>query len=94
MAPGLAVVLLIVSNVLEWSSLRVKDYGTVIGVAIITTLLTTTLVVLAQEGLNRYWNGVWSDGLSDARVGVGEVVFVVLGLILWILILIPPSALE
>ena len=63
-------------------------------VAIVSTLLTTTLIVLAQEGLNLYWNRVWPDGLSDARVGIGEVVFVVLGLILWILILLPPSALE
>jgi hypothetical protein len=94
MAPGLAVVLLVVSSVLDWTSAEVTGYGTVIFLTILSTVLTTTLVVMAQDGLNRYWGKVWPDGLKDARVGAGEVVLVVLGLIIWIMILIPPSALE
>ena len=93
-APGLAVVLLGLSAALDWSSFRVTDYATLIVLSIVTTLLTTTLIVTAQGGLNRYWERVWPDTLTDARVGVGEVVLVGVGLIIWILILIPPSALE
>ena len=94
LAPGLAVVLLMVGSALDWSSIRVTNYGALIFFGIVSTLLTTTIIVMAQDGLNRYWGRVWPDGLSYARVGIGEVVIVVLGIILWILILIPPSVLE
>ena len=94
LAPGLAVVLLLVSSALDLSSYRVTNYAALVFLSIVSTLLTTTLVVQAQEGLNRYWARVRPDGLSYARVGIGEVVIVGLGIIVWILILIPPSALE
>ena len=45
MAPGLAVVLLIVGNVLGWSSIQVTDYGMVIVVAIISILFAVGQVI-------------------------------------------------
>jgi hypothetical protein len=49
---------------------------------------------MAQMGLNRYWEERWQGTLSDARVGIGEVVFVVIGVIFWLGILVPPSFYE
>ena len=87
LAPGLAVVLLVVSSALAWSSIRITDNVVLIILSILSTVVTTTLVVTAQGGLNRYWEKVrLPDSLTDARVGVGEVVFVILGIISWILI--------
>ena len=90
MAPGFAVVLLAVSNVLDWSSIRVTNDAALIVLSIISVVLTAALIVTAQEGLNSYWEKVLSPhSLSDVPVGVAEVVFVVLGIILWAVIVIP-----
>ena len=50
----------------------------------ISVALSTTLVALAQNALNQYWENARGAGLRDARVGVGEVIFVILGILIWL----------
>ena len=94
MAPGLAVALLLVSSAIGWSSIRITDTAALIVLSIISTVVSATLIVTAQADLNRYWKIRWPDSLTDARVGVGEVVFVILGIILWISLFTSPVYLE
>ena len=89
-APFLAVVLLIVSNSLGWSSLGIDDSGVLIFLGVLSTTVTATLIVAVQRVLNLYWERARPpDAITDARVGVGEVVIVVLGILLWIAIFSP-----
>jgi hypothetical protein len=83
LSPVVAVVLWIVSNVLSWSSLKITEPVALIAVGLLTTALTTALIVMAQEGLNGYWGKVKGASLQDTPIGVGEVIFVLLGLALW-----------
>jgi hypothetical protein len=94
MAPGLAVVLVLVSYGLSLAEIRDTGHATAIVLSVIGTVVSTTLVVLAQAGLNSYWEKARENILTDARIGVGEVVFVVLGILIWIITFIPPSSLE
>ena len=71
------------------------DYVVVLLLSILGIVLITTLVAMAQMGLNAYWEKVRSrDNLTDARVGIGEVVFVVIGILAWLGTITPPSYLE
>ena len=94
MAPGLAVVLVLVSYGLSLAGVRDTGHATAIVLSVIGTVVSTTLVVLAQAGLNSYWEKARENILTDARIGVGEVVFVVLGVLIWIITFTPPSSLE
>ena len=89
LSPGLAVVLLLISNVLGWSSLRITEPVVLMVLGLLSTALTTALVVVAQGGLNEYWEKVRGADLQNARIGVGEVVFVLLGLVVWVLVFVP-----
>ncbi len=91
MAPGLAVVLALVVNGLGWASLSTESYGTTIVLSLISTVVSATLVGSAQSGLNAYWEKARGNLLADARIGAGEVVFAVLGVLIWIITFIPPS---
>jgi hypothetical protein len=94
MAPGLAVVLALVGYGLSLAEVRDTGHATAILLTVIGTVVSTTLVVLAQAGLNLYWEKARENILTDARIGVGEVVFVVLGILVWIITFIPTSYLE
>ena len=86
---GLIVILFAVSNVLDGISLRIDDRGTLIVLGVLSTVLTTTVLYLAQETLNEYWRSVRSANLREARLGVGEVILVLLGVLFWVILLIP-----
>ena len=91
LSPGLAVVLLLVGNALDWSLVRITEPLPLILLTVVSAALTTVLIVTAQSGLNAYWERARPGNLTDARIGRGEVIFVVLGLLLWLLILLPAS---
>ena len=88
-APGLAVVLALVASGLRWAVFRGGDYGTLIILVVLGTVVWTTLVVLAQAGLNGYWEKSRETILTDARISVGEVVIVVIGALSWIATISP-----
>ena len=89
LSAGLAVVMFAVSNALGWASLRVDDQGTLAVLTVLGAVLTTTVIYLAQQTLNQYWQSSKGANLREARVGVGEVIFVLLGLLVWVGILVP-----
>ncbi|MDP6714031.1 MAG: hypothetical protein QF368_05350, partial [SAR202 cluster bacterium] len=61
----------------------------------VSAVLVTVLMAMAQGVLNRYWEKTFPPGsLKYARIGVGEVIWVIVGILFWILALIPPSAFE
>ena len=84
LSPGLTVVLWAVSNAHDWSVFRATDAAVIIGVTLIGAALSATLVVLAQSTLNQFWLSVRGTELQKARVGVGEVIFVLVGLLVWV----------
>jgi hypothetical protein len=87
---GIAVVLLLVSSLLitstpaDGNSMTESNVGVDVLIAVISVTLTTTLVVLAQGTLNRYWQSVKGPTLRDARLGVGEVIVVLIGILVWL----------
>ena len=94
-APGLAVLLLVLSYALNWASFGVTNYVATIAVSIIDAALVTALMKMAQGVLNQYWEKTFPPGsLRYARIGVGEVTWVIVGIFFWIIVLIPPSVFE
>ena len=51
LSPGLAVVLFMIGNALDWSSFRVDDTAALLVMGVISAALSTTLVALAQNAL-------------------------------------------
>lgn len=80
--PGGLLGLVIISNVLFFQSVRwegmVAFVLDIIGVALVVVFL-----VVSQNNLNRYWEHVNGTQLREARIGVGEVIFVLIGLLIW-----------
>ncbi len=86
---GLAVVLWMVSSAVSFSSFRVDEPSALVAIAVLDTALTTTLIVMAQRTLNQYWQSAKGPNLREAQIGLGEVVFVLLGLLVWALTFVP-----
>ena len=89
LSASLAVVMWGVSNAMGFALLRVEDQGAIFMLTLLATVLSTTVVYLAQGTLNQFWQSVRGVDLREARVGVGEVILVVLGILLWLGILFP-----
>ena len=83
LSPGLAVVLSVIIGALGGTSFGVTNVGALVILNVLSVALTTTLIVMAQGDLNQYWERVKGANLRDARVGIGEVIFVLLGLVAW-----------
>jgi len=47
-------------------------------------IITTWLLLYSQGQLNNYWSSLANVKLKDARIGIGEVIFAVLGLLFWL----------
>jgi hypothetical protein len=96
-AVGWAVVLVMVSSVLDNVSLRLNggffNFGEVsAGSAFISALLDLAsiavvlgLLLHVQQNLNRYWASLDNVTLVDLNVGVGEVILAVIGVLTWII---------
>jgi len=88
LSPGGTLTLFIVSSVLVWTSARASLYGTellgvMLVVDIISTVIMAGMLLWAQTSLNKCWNKVSKGQIRDAPLGVGEVVIVLIGLLLW-----------
>lgn len=94
-APVLAAVLLTFAIILPLTSLVITSQVAAIVLMLISTILVTVPMAMAQGVLNLYWGKAPSSGsLSDTRIGVGELIIVAIGFIFWIVSLIPRSFYE
>ena len=89
LSAGGAVILYTVTYGLGFVSLGMDDLVTLILLSVLSVALTTALLVWAQGSLNRYWETVHGQDLQEARIGVGEVIFVLVGLLLGIAAFLP-----
>ena len=90
-APGWAVGAVMISSALDWNSFRVSlgpiTQSAAIGIAVldgISIAIVAWLLMHLQNNLNEYWTEVSSRRFLDARIGVGEVIFPVLGVLIWL----------
>ena len=90
-APGLAVVAVMVSSALDWQSFRLSladiTQASAITIAvldIVSMAIVAWLLVRIQDNLNAYWHHLSSGRLLDAPVGIGEVIFGVIGVLAWL----------
>ena len=95
-SPGWAVLLVLVSGVLESISFQIgggyTEFATLTqGMAILVAFLEIIAIALVsgllfhvQGNLNRYWDGLTNGGVTSARIGVGEVTFGIIGALLWL----------
>ena len=94
-APGLAVVLLVLSTILNFVSFGIANNAALILITLISTTLITVPMTMAQRVLNLYWGKALSPGsVRYARIGVGELIIVIIGIFGWILLFIPRSVHE
>ena len=95
LSPGLAVVLIIISSALDWASTSAtfsgevtRDlYAFVTLITLISIGIVMGLILQVQNNLNMYWNSLRQAQLIEpvaARIGVGEVLFGILGVLIWL----------
>ena len=85
LSPGAVVVVTMVSGALGfYSAIRIDDPTAVLVIDMISLAFTTFVVAWAQGALNQHWHTKLGPALQDARIGVGEVVIVILGLLAWV----------
>ncbi len=89
---GLAVGLMLISNVLDWSSATLGFSGEITeGAAMFATVLdllsigvVVVLLLHVQANLNKYWASLTDRRVINARIGIGEVIFGLIGILLWL----------
>jgi hypothetical protein len=96
-AVGWAVILVMVSTLLDNVSLRVNggffNFGEVSAAAAFLSALldlasiavVVGLLLHVQQNLNRYWASLDNVTLVDLNVGAGEVILAVIGVLTWII---------
>jgi hypothetical protein len=94
-APGLAVLLFLLANILGWAIGILENIVAVAVMNLISITLLTVIMTMGQGVLNLYWEKSFpANTLRFARIGAGEITIVVIGFLLWIVLLIPPSVYE
>ena len=100
LSPGWAVVLVMLSGVLDGISFNVSggffslqeiSQGTALAVTLLAALsiaVVAGLLLQLQGNLNRYWGGLpqvtsGETSLMKARIGVGEIILLVIGVLAW-----------
>jgi hypothetical protein len=102
--PSWAVVLVLIFNVLGWASFIVSGGlegltgggempdRTAVGISAVISIIqgavVAGLLLNVQRNLNRYWASLGNVRVTNARVGVGEVVFGIIGVLAWIFTLL------
>ena len=84
--PGLFVVLVAISAILNTISWRIylydPSFNTII-LDIFTIIFDIVILVWVQTNLNRFWRTIKDISVNNARIGVGEVIFVLFGIWSW-----------
>ena len=81
LSPGWVVVMFIVSGVLESVASVLESPVPILVMALIIGVLWMVIVCWTQHTLNQYWRQTRGESLRPARIGVGEVVFALLGVL-------------
>jgi len=89
LSPGVAVLLFVIVGVVDSVLWDVTDVAAALALGFVGAVLTAGLIVWAQGTLNQYWGKIKGVDLQEARIGVGEVIFVLIGLLFWGSIFIP-----
>jgi len=87
LSPGVVVALVLLSNLLSiisWRFYYDDPLSNTIVLDIIVVLLNTGLLFWVQTNLNRFWKGTKYIFATNAHIGVGEVIFVLVGILAWI----------
>ena len=81
---GRLLTLFIIANVLAYQS---QLWGGIVEFVfdVIAVVLLAIFLVGAQSNLNSYWEHIKGRQLAEARIGVGEVIFVLIGLAFWVM---------
>lgn len=85
LSPGRAVVTVVVTNVMDyivWNSESVSPLLLAIHAA--SVVIVAGLLFAIQSNLNRYWAHLPNVVLREAKVGFGEVVFAIVGVLIWL----------
>ena len=85
---GTLMTLFIIGNVLAMGVARLEIVAVALVLDIISVLLFAFVLVRSQNNLNSYWEHIKGRQLAEARIGIGEVVFVLLGLAYWAMYLL------
>lgn len=93
-SPNLGVGLFMISNVLGGISLLFTMGGEPTrGAALVLNVLSTVSIIwlplYVQNNLNRYWKNLKNARATNARLGVGEVITCLFGILIWIGTLMP-----
>lgn len=93
---GTAVALLVITTILGWVSGFIGGFDTevtldeAVVVAVLSLIsigLLSVMLLALQDNLNRHWDRLSSENpnitLLSARIGIGEVVFAIIGVIAW-----------
>jgi hypothetical protein len=90
-SPGLAVAAVVASSALSWSTFGLSWGNMTLAAAMTTTVIeilsiaiVAWLLMRLQDNLNIYWHEVSSGQLIDARIGIGEAIFAVIGGLAWL----------
>jgi len=81
---GNLLALFIIANILTGILIRLENMAVVLVLDIISVALIIVFLVRSQNNLNSYWEHTKGRQLTEARIGVGEVIFVLLGLLYWV----------
>ena len=87
--PGWAVTLAVVATALAGVSLAFDNVVAILVFSLMDIVLVTTIAVWAQGALNQYWIQAKGSGVGSAHIGIGGVVFVLLGLLTWVGLSLP-----
>jgi hypothetical protein len=82
-SPGSALGLLILASIFWSISARVPNLIATLILDIIGIAIIMMVLVSVQGNLNRYWEHVLGKEPGEARIGIGEVIIVLLGLLVW-----------
>jgi hypothetical protein len=61
-----------------------KLHSAALVIDLVSLVLTVVMLVWVQSNLNRYWKNLKDMVYVNARVGIGEVIFVLIGILAWI----------
>lgn len=75
---------LIDAAILNFWTQTIYDPIVLLSFVIISTVAIMWLLASTQNNINRYWESVlFTKSPIRARIGIGEVIFVVVGLLMW-----------
>jgi O-antigen/teichoic acid export membrane protein len=82
------VTLFVIANILAYWVANLEIVAVALVLDIISVVLFAFVLARSQNNLNSYWEHIKGRQLAEARIGIGEIVLVLLGLGYWALYLL------